>query len=419
MFVVEMGAHFQEGSVFVEVRKFIRALKQGSSKRGRMVVSAGHLTFISLVSVMPLLGVALGIIQWFYGPRLSLWLMQWVQSLVEPGMHARTEAILQRFFSTFSSVAMGSVSFFFLLLSAVALLQHLEAAFNEIWGTSKRKHYFTRGFSYLAVLLLGPVAIGVLLSGSILFRRLLEKWEGPWLSFMGVGVSIFVVLGGLVVLYRFLPQVAVSWRAAFLGALGAGMLWELARSLYQGVARSFYQANVVWGSLGAFPLFLTWLYLSWYILLLGARLAYAWEHRNFQEAFKRLHMHPRAYELIGARIAKEFSLAGLEEPQALSLGILAKRLKLPEQRVEEVVLLLLKAEVLEWAQKEAFLPTKPLTELTLADISLAVGAMPSFYRHVSGETQPSIAEIEKLFFSIDEDNLSRLRGMNWAALANL
>jgi len=418
-----LAASFQEERLFVEIRKFIRALRQGASKQGGhgMVVSAGHLTFISLVSLMPLLGMALGIIQWFYGPRFSAWFVQLVEGVVAPGMHAKSEAILQRFFSTFSSAALSSVSFFFLLVSAVALLQHLEAAFNEIWGTSKRKHYWARGFSYSAVLLLGPVALGVLLSGSVVFRRLLEKWEGPWLSLMGWGVSIFLVLGGLVFLYRFLPQVAVSWRAAFLGALGAGILWELARLLYQSVARSFYQANVVWGSLGALPLFLTWLYLSWYILLLGARFAYAWEHRNFQEAFKRLHMNPRAYELIGVRIAKEFSIvgSGTDEFSPLTLGLLAKRLKLPKQRVEEVVQLLLNAEVLEWGQKEALLPTKPLAELTLADISLAVGAMPSVYRHVSGETQPSIAEIEKLFFSIDEDSLSRLRGMSWAALANL
>jgi membrane protein len=210
--------------------------------------------------------------------------------------------------------------------------------------------------------------------------------------------------------------VVVSWKAAFLGALGAGILWELARYIYQNVAHSFYQANVAWGSLSALPLFLMWLYLSWYVVLLGARLAYAWDHRNFQEAFKRLHRHPRACELIGARIAKELAA---NEHQVLTSSILAKRLQLPSQRVEEVVQLLLKAHVLELGKKEALLPAKPLKELTLADISLAVGAMPSFYRHVSGEMQPSTEEIEKQFFLIDEDSLRRLRSIHWEALANL
>ncbi|MCL2011526.1 MAG: YihY/virulence factor BrkB family protein [Cystobacterineae bacterium] len=407
--------------MFVEVRKFIRALREGPFERGihGMVVSAGHLTFISLMSLMPLLGVALGIIQWFYGPRFSLWFMHLVQEAVAPGMHAKSEAILQQFFSAFSSVAMGSLSFFFLFLSAVALLQHLGAAFNDSWGIPKPKNHFKRGLSYAAVLLLGPVALGFLLSGSLLIQRLLVKWDGPWLSLLGWVVSALLVFSGLALLYRLLPQAAVSWKAALWGALGAGVLWELARHLYQNVARSFFQTNAVWGALGALPLFLMWLYLSWYIVLLGARFAYAWDHRNFQEAFKRLHTHPRAYELIGARIAKEFSMVDADEPQVLTSSILAKRLQLPRQRVEEVVELLLKAELLELGQKAGLLPTKPLTELTLADISLAVGAMPSLYRHVSGETQPSLVEIEKLFFSMDEDSLSRLRGMNWAALASL
>jgi membrane protein len=314
---------------------------------------------------------------------------------------------------------MGSLSFFLLLLSAIALLQSLEVAFNEIWDASKHKNLFSRGFSYVAVLLLGPVALGFFLSGSVFLQRSLAKWGWPWLSFMNWGISIVLALGSLVLLYRLLPRVAVSWKAAFLGALGAGILWEVARYIYRIVAHSFYHANVAWGSLSALPLFLMWLYLSWYLVLLGARFAYAWDHRNFQEAFKRLHRHPRAYELIGTRIAKEFSKAAADGPQALTSNMLAKRLNLPSQKVDEVIQILLKANILERGPKEALLPAKPLSELTLADISLAVGAMPSFYRHVSGETQPSVAEAEKLFFSIDEGSLDRLRETNWEALVNL
>jgi len=384
-----------------------------------MAVSAGHLTFISLMSLMPLLGVVMGIIQWFYGPQLSLWLVQLLEEGVAPGMHEKTQAILQMFVSAFSSVAMGSLSFFLLLLSAIALLQNLEVAFNEIWGVSGSQNPLSRGLSYSAVLLLGPIALGFFLSGSVFLQRLLTKWGWPWLSLLSWGVSIVLALGFLVLLYRLLPRGGVSWKAAFLGALGAGILWEFARFIYQNAAHSFYQANVAWGSLSALPLFLMWLYLSWYLILLGARFAYAWDHRHFQEAFKRLHRHPRACELIGARIAKEFSKMGVDGPQSLTSGLLAKRLELPRQRVEEVVQLLVKANLLERGPKEALLPAKPMKELTLADISLAVGAMPSFYRHLSGETQPAIAQIEKLFFSIDEDSLSRLRGMNWEALADL
>ena len=404
--------------MFVEIQKFVHAFRRSPLER-RGSVSAGHLTFISLMSLMPLLGVVLGITQWFYGPQLSSWLIQLVKEGVEPGMHAKSEAILQMFVSAFSSVAMGSVSFFLLLISAIALLQNLEIAFNGMWGISWRPKFFSRGISYLAVLLLGPVALGFFLSGSVVLQRLLSKWGWPWLSLLSWCISIVFALGFLVLLYRFLPRVEVSWKAAFLGALGAGILWEVARHLYQHVAHAFYQVNVAWGSLGALPLFLMWLYLSWYTVLLGARCAYAWDHRNFQEAFKRLHQHPRAHELIGARIAKEFSKADAQGPQGFSSSQLAKRLELPSQRVEEVVQLLLKANLLERGPKEVLLPAKPLSELTLADISLAVGAMPSFYRHVSGEAEPSVKEIEKLFFSIEEGSLDRLSQFSWEALANL
>jgi len=404
-----------------EFRKFFRAFGQSPLARSGdgIAVSAGHLTFISLMSLMPLLGVALGVVQWFHGPQLSSWLVQLLEEVVAPGMHAKSEAILQRFIAAFSSVAMGSLSFFFLLVSAIALLQNLEVAFDGIWGISQRKNFFSRGFSYVAVLLLGPIALGFFLSGSVLLQRLLAQWGWPALSWMSWGVSVVLAFSFLLLLYRLLPRVAVSWKAALVGALGAGLLWELARHLYQNVAHAFYQYSVAWGSLGALPLFLMWLYLSWYLVLLGARFTYAYDQRNFQEAFKRLHRHPRAHELIGVRIAKEFSIAHKGAPQAFTCSTLAKRLQLPSQKVEEVIHLFLEANLLEQGPKGTLLPAKPLSELTLADISLAVGAMPSFYRQVSGETQPAMADIEKLFFSMDEEGLRRLRDMNWEALANL
>ena len=58
-------------------------------------------------------------------------------------------------------------------------------------------------------------------------------------------------------------------------------------------------------SLGIAPLFLMCVYVSWYVILSGARLAYAVEHADFHDEFSDLLEHPRSNELIASRIAEQ------------------------------------------------------------------------------------------------------------------
>jgi len=73
--------------------------------------------------------------------------------------------------------------------------------------------------------------------------------------------------------YKFLPNTAVPYRTALVGAVAALPLWMVARwgfGLYIGHAA---KANV-YGALGLLPVFLFWMNLSWFIFLFGAEFAY-------------------------------------------------------------------------------------------------------------------------------------------------
>ena len=95
----------------------------------------------------------------------------------------------------------------------------------------------------------------------------------PWLL-RGFFDYAPVVLSGLAysALYVFVPNRTVRWRDALIGGFVAAILAEL---LKVGFAFFIARGSVrsVYGAFAALPLFLLWMYLSWYVLLFGAAIA--------------------------------------------------------------------------------------------------------------------------------------------------
>ena len=78
---------------------------------------------------------------------------------------------------------------------------------------------------------------------------------------------------GLAVLYRYAPSRSharmrwVTW-----GAIGATVLWVLASFLFQVYTANFANYSATYGSLGAVIALLMWLWVSAFVVLLGAKL---------------------------------------------------------------------------------------------------------------------------------------------------
>jgi len=78
-------------------------------------------------------------------------------------------------------------------------------------------------------------------------------------------------------LYTWIPRnKSILFRARLIGALVAAGLWELAtRALSWALATGFTNFEPVYGSLSSIIAFMTWMYLSGYIVFLGAHLTNA------------------------------------------------------------------------------------------------------------------------------------------------
>ena len=116
----------------------------------------------------------------------------------------------------------------------------------------------------LAVIVGVPAALHVLPLGP------LTEWAIRIASWI---LLLALVVGGLSVVYRYGPARAPArWRWLTPGSLAAAILWLLASVAFSFYAGHFGSYNQTYGALGGVIILLMWLWISAYVILLGAEL---------------------------------------------------------------------------------------------------------------------------------------------------
>lgn len=386
--------------------------------RGEKIsLRASALTYISIFALAPLLTVALALVELFGQNDLHAQVRAFLLDLLAPGIAEESAAMLDQFLSTASTTAAGSVGFAVLIVSAGTLLKNLDTSLHEIWNVRRRRPPHVRLAIYAAVLVLGPTLLALSLAG----MGVLRAWVTPVIPFSGdllTAAGALVAVAGFTFMYRVGPNVEVRFRSAFAGGLVAGLTWDVAKHVYGGVAATLFRASPIWGSLTAVPLFLTWIYVSWLLLLFGARLAYAVQYTWFRAGLPDLAAFPRGEALIAARLA---ALLAESAGDGLTVRALPRALGLSQDVVAPVLERLVLAGVVRVLPGGQVQAGRPLDELTLADTALAVGAAsgsPPTASAASGPVGPSSA-VEALFQQAEEAFLEQLRRVRWDDLPAL
>jgi YihY family inner membrane protein len=92
-----------------------------------------------------------------------------------------------------------------------------------------------------------------------------RSWIGPLASLVS---SILVML----IAYKFLPKPRPAFRYALVGAVIAGILFEIARRVFTIYVEKIARYDIVYGALGSIIAFLFFVYIAAMILLYGAEL---------------------------------------------------------------------------------------------------------------------------------------------------
>ena len=337
-----------------------------------ITLRAAALTYLTLLSFIPLLAVVFSVLQAVVGTKALLDpLRDFILENLAVGARETFQQHVQTYVQRASAAAVGGFGFAFLLYSSVSLLVNIEQAFNHIFKAPRPRPLAMRIGVYWCLLTLGPLLLALSLSGTAMLPRMI----GPLRPLVGYVLPLVVTCGTFMLLYVILPAVTVPRRAAFVGALVAGTLWELAKVVYARVATMSVRKDAIYGSLSAIPTFMLWTYLSWLIVLFGARVAYAvWERRSDLSVDEVA--TPRGRELASARVllvvARAFA-GGLPPPLPRQLAL---KTGCEEATVRTLLGLLSEQGLVREASQGGYLPARPLESLTLADVHAAVRGGP-------------------------------------------
>lgn len=306
-------------------------------KEDRCLQVAASLAFTTLLSLVPLLTIALALASPF--PVFSEFSVQFKIFLLT---HLAPEAagkIITVYMQQFSDNAgrLTAAGVTFLALTAMALMLTIDRAFNAIWRVSRPRPLLNRLLIYWAVLTLGPLLIGAglsltswLVGASMGFARALP---GGARALLGVA-SVLPVAVAFTLMFMIVPNRPVPWAHAAAGGLCAAIAFELASRGFGLYIARFSTYKLVYGAFAAIPIFLVWIYISWLVVLAGAVLAASlcdWTPRDWRRS-----RTPAERFHHGLRLLKVLS-EGLKTGRVANLGELARELRLGFAELEALL----------------------------------------------------------------------------------
>ncbi|MDB6023413.1 MAG: hypothetical protein JWQ04_3270 [Pedosphaera sp.] len=288
---------------------------------------------------------------------------------------------VNRYVQNIQSGTLGVTGIVGLVIVAILMLRSIESTFNTIWGVVKGRNWWAQIMQYSAVLLLGPVLLGVALAlanGAHLQSTKQLLGSAPFISRLLFGFAPVVLLClAFSVFYVLMPNTKVHWSAALVGGAVGGLLWHFNNYFSVLYISRWITNSKIYGSLAVIPVFMAGLYFSWLILLFGAQVAYAFQNRSaYLQAKQCDNVNQRGREFVALRLMEHIGARFQRGKPPAIVSEMADSLSVPSRLIQQVMQTLLAARlVVEVAGAElAYAPARPLELITCHDILLALRA---------------------------------------------
>ena len=242
--------------------------------KGDGIIFSGYLAFLSLLIVLPVLGVLFWLSQQSALIRTAdAALREFVFTNLFPETAKQIVAVVDQLRGNARGFGIAGVA----IISADALLKALalDAAIDRIWGSPQRNVFAAlRGVVVLLVLV--PIVVGTLFLSlrflGAFFGYLVPAWRDSVQSlFAPIQIAVPLIVA-LALLYRWGPTHHPSWKSPFAAATIITGLIELARYFITHYFAQFQQVKSLYGAFIAVPVILLTLFAIWALVLYGAAL---------------------------------------------------------------------------------------------------------------------------------------------------
>ncbi len=255
----------------------VRAWKEGTADNVSLIASG--VAFCGVLALVPMLGAIVLSYGLIASPESVIHNVQTLTSIM-PKEAAKLigEQLMNVVTTSSGKKGFGLVAALLLALygatkGAGAIITALNIAYDE-----EEKRGFVRLQLVTLAITAGAVLLAIVAMTAIAALGQLDAllpWAPGWLLAIAKVVAYVVMAsvgsGAAAALYRYGPdRDEAEWKWLTPGSVGATLVWLIATAGFGIYVANFGSYDATYGSLGAAVVLLTWLYLSAYILLLGA-----------------------------------------------------------------------------------------------------------------------------------------------------
>jgi len=343
---------------------------------GQLTLRAMSLVYITLLSLVPLLAVSFSVLKAFgVHNQIEPLLLTYLEPLGSRG----EEIVLHilGFVDNMKVGVLGSLGVAMLLYTVVALTQKVEAAFNYVWRVSRTRSLPRRFSDYLSVIMVGPVlvftAIGItatLMSSSLAQTMLGVPAVGHLVALAGKFIPFVLIITAFVFVYMFVPNTKVRFRSALVGAMVSGVLWQSSGYVFAAFVAGSNKYTAVYSGFAILMFFMIWLYLSWFILLIGAQLSYYHQHpQQLRPGREEFHFSARLKEQAGLALLYLIVAAFYQGRQRWTQDELIEHLGLPGNIVSELLTPLERAGLLVATAEDnpGYMPARDPAQILISE----------------------------------------------------
>ncbi len=367
-----------------QLRVIVLAVREFQGNQCQLNASA--LTFYTLLSIVPVAAMAFGIAKGFgFDQLLEKQLMEKF-----PGQEQTLGQIIgfaNNLLKDTQGGLVAGVGVIVLFWTVIKVLNSIEASFNNIWGIKKGRSFGRKVSDYLSIMLICPFFV-IASSGVTVFLSTQAQLLVQKLAFLGsLGSLVLLSLNILPYLimwvlftfiYIFMPNTKVNFSSGIIGGIVAGTIYQVVQVIYIKFQIGVGNANVIYGSFAALPLFLIWLQLSWRIVLFGTEVSFA--HQNVDtyefehDCLNASHSFKRILSLqIATILVKRF----VDGQPPLTASQISDEIDIPIRLVQDILFELTEAGILSEIKdatykQSAYQPARDINQLTICFVSAAL-----------------------------------------------
>lgn len=402
----------------IAVREFVK---------DKCSLKASALTFVTLVSIVPVLAFAFSIGKGLgFHEHLKEFLLSRLISglgIQENGGAQQILMVIEKIFEYVERTnfqTLGAIGTVMLVYLVIRLLSNIENTFNDIWGVTVQRNITRKFTDYLSIVVVFPLFVLIAATGTAMltshkFLLMLENLgrAGTMIKILLRYTPYLFLWTAFTAIYLIMPNARVKPSSAFVGGIVGGTFWQFAQWFYFHFQVSISRYNAIYSTVAALPVFLIWLQLSWMVLLFGAEIAFA---HQMVERYRFVDSNAitgrKASEVIALSIVTMIARNFIEGKKPIGIKQLSDALGVKPEIIKPVIERLCKKEIIfdTSGKGDAYLLSVAPEKVSTVDVLRAVsGDFKSEinFNRISPEVYKFFEEVEDTINSKYKDHTIR------------